>query len=81
MSGYVVNQRLRTLTGSRWEIMYIASRIHDSNEFSMTIPMFSELSYAIEIKKLLYDNTRIGKLMMAAFKPFKRLNFRSFLIY
>jgi len=34
MSEYVVYQRWRPLTGSRYEITYISAHIHDSNEVS-----------------------------------------------
>jgi len=40
MSGLVVNQRWRPLTGGRYEIMYISARIHDSNEIPTVTPMF-----------------------------------------
>jgi len=40
MSEYVVYQRWRPLTGSRYEITYISARIHDSNEISTATPTF-----------------------------------------
>ena len=42
MSGYVVNQRWRSLIGSILEITHISAGIQDSNKNPMTIPMFSE---------------------------------------
>jgi len=41
MSGYVVNQRLRPLTGSRYEITSISAR--DSNEISTATPTCYEV--------------------------------------
>jgi len=40
MSGYVVKQRWRPLTGSGQEITYISARQHDSNEIPTTTFMF-----------------------------------------
>ena len=38
---YVGNQRWRPLTGSRNDITYISASIHDSNEISTAMPVFS----------------------------------------
>jgi len=38
MSEYVVYQRWRPLTGSRYEITYISARVHDFNEISTATP-------------------------------------------
>jgi len=49
MSEYVVNQRWWLLTGSRYEITYIAACTHDSNEISTAIPTFSRFSNSVEV--------------------------------
>jgi len=53
MSGYVVNQRWRLLTGSRYEITYILARTHDSNDISMATTTFSRSSNLMEIIPIL----------------------------
>jgi len=40
LSEYVVNQRWRPLTGSRWDTIHISARIRDSNEIPTASPMF-----------------------------------------
>jgi len=47
MSGYVVSQRWRPLTGSRYEITYISARTDDNNEISTANPTFSRFSNSV----------------------------------
>jgi len=66
MSGYVVNQRWRPLTGNRYEITYISARIHDSNDISTATPIFSRSSNSVELVSILPDVNGSRKFNMAA---------------
>jgi len=69
MCVYVVNQRWQPLTGSRYEITYISTRTHDSNEILTATSTFSRSSNSVEIVPILPDVSRSRKSKMAAVKP------------
>jgi len=68
MSGYVVNQRWRPLTGSLYEITYISARTHDSNGISTANPTFSRSRNSVELVSILPDVNGSRKFKMAAVK-------------
>jgi len=69
MSGYVVSQRWRKLTGSRYEKKNISARTLDSNEISTATPTFSRSSNSVELVSILPDVNESLKSKMAAVKP------------
>jgi len=69
MSEYVVYQRWRPLTGSRYAVTYISARIHDSIEISTATPTFSRSSNSVELVLILPDVNGSRKSKMAAVKP------------
>jgi len=69
MSGNVVNQRWRPLTGSRYEITYISARTDDSNEISTATPTFLRFSNSVELFSILPDVNGSRKSKAAAVKP------------
>jgi len=69
MSGYVVYQRWRTLTGSRYEITYISARTHDGNEIVTATPTFWRSSNSVELVPLLPDVSGSRNSKMAAANP------------
>jgi len=69
MCEYVVYQRWRPLTGSRYEITHITARIHDSNKISTATPTFSRSSNYMELVSILPDVNGSRKSKMAAVKP------------
>jgi len=60
MSGYVVTQRWRPLTGSRYEIKFISARTDDSNEISTATSTFSRFSNSGELVPILPDEMEVG---------------------
>jgi len=68
MSGYVVNQRWRPLTGSRYEITYISARTDDSNEISTATPTFVRFSNSVVIVPILPDVNASRKSKVATVK-------------
>jgi len=68
MSGCVVNQRRRLLTGSRYEITYISARTRNSNGILTTTPTFSRSSNPMELFPILLDVSGSRKSKMAAVK-------------
>jgi len=68
MSGYVANQRWRPLTGSRYEITYISTSTHDSNEISTATPTFPRSSNSVKLVPILPDVNGSLKSKMAAVK-------------
>jgi len=69
MSEYVVYQRWRILTGSRYAITYISARIYDSNKISAVTPTFMRFSNSVELVSILPDVNGSRKSKMAAVKP------------
>jgi len=55
MFGIWRNQRWLTLTGSRYEITYISASIHDINEISTAVPMFSTSGNTIRLFRRMLD--------------------------
>jgi len=68
MSEYVVNQRCRLLTGSRYEITYISARTPDSKDISTSNPTFSRSNNSVELVLILPDVSGSRKSKMAAAK-------------
>jgi len=69
MSEYVVYQRWRPLTASRYEITHISARIHDGNEISTATPTFLRSCNSVETVSILPDVNGSQKSKMAAVKP------------
>jgi len=69
MSGFVVNQRWRPLTGRMYEITYISARTHDSNEVSTATPTFLRSSNSVELVSILPAVNGSQKSKMATGKP------------
>jgi len=69
MSGYIVNQRWRPLTGSRYGIMYISTCTHDSNEITTATPTFLRSSNSVELVSILPNVNGSRKSKIAAVKP------------
>jgi len=74
MPGHVVNQRWRSLIGSRYEITHTLARTHDSNEISTVTPTFSRSSNSVELVTILSDVNWSRKSKMATVKPEVRVS-------
>jgi len=69
MSGYVVNQRWRPLTGNRYELTYFSASTHDSNVIPTATLIFMRSSNSVELVPILPDVNGSRKSKMAAAKP------------
>jgi len=76
MSGYVLNQRCRPLTGSVYDFTYISARIHDSNEIPTAKPMIPWSGNTYRLLGMLPYVWVSRKLKMAAINRKFPIHFR-----